>query len=108
MERIVNARIWPDASGGQIFFAIKNRKCAWQMIFDMNKGICDVVDRHLKAGRFQKYANPCDLFKRCNLSITKIISPPVKLNEIGVPGVFKILEECAAHDAAETCVTLAN
>ncbi len=99
MKRKISVHTWPDFSGGGLSFDLIGKKKMLRAQAKFSELEFDVVDRHIKAGLFEKYGCSCDTFRRCHLSIAdyKILSRR-KLKDIGLQGVFKILEDIWEKD----------
>ena len=93
VKRKVSVHTWIDFSGGGLSFDLIGKKKMLRAEANFPELEFDVVDRHIKASIFEKGC-PCDTFRRCHLSIADYKTlKGRKLKDIGLQGVFEILEE---------------
>ena len=99
LKKKIHVQMWSDQSGARLYFDLIGKKKMLRAIVSLPELKCNVVDRHCKAGIFDKYKSPCDVFRKCNLSIAdyKIIEGR-NLKDIGIKGLFKILEDVWEKD----------
>ena len=95
-KRYTSIHVYPDFSGGKIFFDLIGRRKMLRAMFNIVEQNCECIDRHMKASIFDKYAGACDVFKKCNLSIIEYNRYILK--DIGIEGIFKKLEELWEQD----------
>ena len=99
LKRKLSVRAWPDYSGGSLMFTLIGKKKMLRAIGKFPEIEFDVVDRHIRASIFGKHRTPCDTFRRCHLSIADYETlRGRKLKDIGLNGVFEILEEIWEKD----------
>ena len=93
-KRKVYVSNWSIYGEGRLIFDLIGKKKILRAQTHFPDLEFDVVDRHTKASIFGKYGSPCDTFRRCHLSIAdyKTLNRR-KLKDIGIRGVFEILEE---------------
>ena len=94
LKRKLSVHAWLDFSGGGLSFDLIGKKKMLRAEATFPELEFDVVDRHTKASIFEKYKCPCDTFKHCSLSIADYTTLKHRnLKDIGLQGVFKILED---------------
>lgn len=97
-KRKLSVHVWSDYSGARLYFDLIGKKKMLRAIVGLPGLECDVIDRHCKIGVFHK-GNPCDTFRKCHLSIADYrILAGRNLKDIGIDGLFKILEEIWERD----------
>ena len=99
LKRKLSVEMWPDCSGARLHFSLIGKKKMLRAIINLPELECDVIDRHCKAGFFDKHKGACDIFKKCHLSIADYeVLRGRNLKGIGIEGLFKILEEVWEKD----------
>ena len=94
LKRKLSVHTWPDFSGGGLSFDLIGKKKMLRAEASFPELEFDVVDRHTKAGILEKYKCSCDTFQYCSLSLADNTTlRHRKLKDIGLQGVFKILED---------------
>ena len=98
-ERKVYVSNWAIYGEGRLNFDLIGKKKMLRAEAKFPELEFDVVDRHTKANILGKYGCPCDTFRRCHLSVAdyKTLSRR-KLKDIGIRGVFEILEDIWGKD----------
>ncbi len=99
LKHKLSVHTWPDFSGGGLSFDLIGKKKMLRAEASFPELEFDIVDRHTKVNIFAKYRTPCDTFRYCNLSIIEVVRlRKRKLKDIGLQGVFEILEDVWEQD----------